>query len=217
MKSWEGCMGKPLVKICGITNVEDARICLFYGTDMLGFIFYNKSPRFVSPDMVREIITTLKNEGNSFFKTVGVFVNPEKEFVNHAIEIAGVDLLQFHGKEPQSFIHEFNKKSIKAFRIKEKIDVEGYLEYRGVDYFLFDTFFKESYGGTGKIFDWCLIKDFKEKDKLFLAGGLNSDNIIDAITTVKPFAVDLSSGLESLPGKKDKKKIEKFFLTLNSY
>ncbi len=207
-------MKRPLVKVCGITNYDDAHICLEHGADMLGFIFYEKSPRYVLPETSCKIIADLK--ADFAFHSVGVFVNPYKEFVDHAIEIAGLDILQFHGDESLSFIKCFDKKKIKAFRIREKSDILQCNEYKDVNYFLFDTFSKESYGGTGKVFNWNLLNDFMYKERLFLSGGINSGNIIRAIEAIAPYAIDISSGLEKEPGKKDNKKVEKIFTILNN-
>ena len=208
-------MKRPLIKICGITNYEDGRICLESSADMLGFIFYDKSPRFIDPDDAGDIIARLKTEFK--FGSVGVFVNPAEDYVLRVMKTANINMLQFHGDESSSFIKKFNKKIIKAFRIKNKNDMDKCLEFKDIDYYLFDTFSEHQYGGTGRAFDWNLLADFKLKQKLFLSGGINSENIKNAIKIVKPYAVDISSSIEKEPGKKDKIKIKEFFLCCNNY
>ena len=205
-------MGRPLVKVCGNTNIEDAGTALKFGADMLGFIFYDKSPRYISPEKARDIICKLKNEFS--FKSVGVFVNPQKEYIDNLVSIADLDLLQFHGEESLSFIKSFNRKIIKAFRIKQKADILKCDEYYSADYFLLDAFSKDAYGGTGKVFNWSLLEEFKFRDRLFLAGGIGADNVKEAISKVKPYALDLVSSLEKSPGIKDPVKIKEFFHAL---
>lgn len=207
-------MVRPRVKICGITNIKDAELCLKLGADMLGFIFYEKSPRHVRPETAGEIIEKLKN--NHDFESVGVFVNSGRDFVEKAAASSGIDILQFHGDESQEFIQNFKKKKIKAFRITNLSDIDRCNNYKDVDFFLFDTFSKEAYGGTGEVFNWKLLSDFFHRNRLFLAGGIDGDNIKEAIKTVMPFAVDASSRLEEKPGKKDKIKLEKFFRAINN-
>lgn len=208
-------MKRPLIKICGITNHEDGLVCLESGADMLGFIFYDKSPRFIEPSAAGDIIVRLKSRFS--FESVGVFVNPAEDFVLRAIEKADTDMLQFHGGESMSFIKKFKKKNIKALRIKDKNDMDRCLKYNDIDYFLFDTFSEHQYGGTGRAFDWDLLADFKFMQKVFLSGGINSKNIKNAVKIVKPYAIDVSSSLEKEPGKKDKIKIKEFFLCCNNY
>ncbi len=207
-------MKKPFVKICGNTNIDDARLSLEYGADMLGFIFYKKSPRYIEPERAGAMISELKKD--FLFKAVGVFVNPDKEYVDYIISITGVDMLQFHGEETLSFVKKFNKEIIKAFRIKARPDILRAYEYDTVDYFLFDAFSKEYYGGTGKVFDWSLLDDFKFRDRLILSGGIAAGNVKEAVKKVKPYAVDLCSSIEKEPGIKDREKIKDFFLIFNN-
>lgn len=202
-------MKRPIVKICGITNAADAHLCLESGADILGFIFYDKSSRNMTAEKAGSIIRSLKKDIS--FTTAGVFVNPEREFVIRTAEISGIDLLQFHGDESPAFIDNFQLKKIKAFRIKEKADIDICEKYDNADFFLLDTFSKDSYGGTGKVFNWDYLRDFKHRDRLFLSGGLNAGNIIRALDYVEPYAVDLSSGLEKEPGIKDAAKVMEFF------
>lgn len=205
---------RPLVKICGNTNINDARICLEHGADMLGFIFHEKSLRFIDPQKAGDIINVLKKDFT--FESVAVFVNPLKEFVDNVIATTHIDMLQFHGEESLSFIKLFNKKTIKAFRIKDDIDILKCDEYNTIDYFLLDAFSNEAYGGTGKVFNWDILLNFKYRDRLFFSGGISADNVKEAIGKVKPYAVDLASGVEKSPGVKDIKKIKDFFSVIKS-
>jgi len=208
-------MKRPLIKICGLTNYEDGRLCLENGADMLGFIFFDKSPRFINPDDAADIIARLKTKFN--FDSVGVFVNPAEDYVLRTIRTTNIDMLQFHGDESQSFIKKFNKKIIKAFRIKDRNDITKCFGFNDIDYFLFDGFSEKQYGGTGTTFDWNLLADFNFNQKLFLSGGISSENVENAVKIVNPYAIDLSSSLESTPGKKDKIKIKNFFLCCSNY
>jgi len=203
-------MEKPLIKICGITNLEDASLCLEQGADFLGFIFYEASPRFIHPEEAKQIIKEARLQFGQSAKFVGVFVNSHRDFVNNTAELLGLDVLQFHGEELPPLVEGFKQKTIKAFRLREEKDLEVVNNYQ-TDFFLFDTFSKSCYGGTGKIFDWQLLKEFPFKEKMFLSGGINKENITKAWQEVNPFAFDLSSSLEEKPGKKDKKKVEDFF------
>ena len=207
-------MSRPLVKVCGNTNIDDARTALECGADMLGFIFYEKSPRYVSPEKARDIIIQLKDD--FMFKSVGVLVNHQKEYIDNLLKTADMDMLQFHGDEPLSFVKSFNKKIIKAFRIREQSDILKCDEYDSVDYFLLDAFSKDAYGGTGKIFEWSLLREFRFRDRLFLAGGIGAGNVKEAVSKVKPYALDLVSSLEKSPGVKDPGKIKEFFNTLKA-
>ncbi len=202
-------MKRPLVKICGNTNIDDAAASLECKADLLGFIFHEKSPRYITPEKAGAIINKLK--GKFIFKSVGVFVNPSKDYVDNAINISGIDLLQFHGEETMAFIKQFNKRIIKAFRINNRTDIFRCDNYNSVDYFLLDAFSKEAYGGTGKVFNWDLLENFKFRSRLFLAGGISSGNINEALNNIKPFGIDLCSSIEKEPGIKDHDKIKAFF------
>jgi phosphoribosylanthranilate isomerase len=205
---------KPLVKICGNTSLEDAKAALKFGADMLGFIFYEKSLRYITPEKAGTIIDKLKKDFS--FMSVGVFVNPSKEYVDKILNIADPDTLQFHGEEPLSFIKHFRKKIIKVFRIKDSSDIKKCDEYASVDYFLLDAFSENAYGGTGKVFKWGLLDKFKFRDRLILSGGIGSNNIVEAVNKIKPYAVDLVSSLEKRSGVKDMEKIKEFFSVLNN-
>ncbi len=195
----------PKVKICGLTRIEDALLSLEAGADYLGFILYPKSPRFLPPQKRREILNELGNATK-----VAVMVNPSEEEVLQAFE-EGFDLVQLHGEESLDFARKVGiDRVIKAFRVKDRTPniEEGWKDAFGV---LLDTYSKKAYGGTGKTFNWDIAKDLVGIGfKLFLSGGLNPENVRDAVQEVKPFAVDVSSGVELKPGVKDKMKIERF-------
>ena len=196
------------VKICGNTNVEDAKLAAALGADYLGFIFA-ESKRKVSVPTAQSIMHALPKYKNF----VGVFFNqPKKEVENLAGEL-GLKILQFHGDETALYCYSFMRKGfhvIKTFRIKDAMSLKRLDEYN-VSAFLFDTFSKEESGGTGRPFDWNLIEDRPYvHDMLFLAGGLNVANVRSAIEKVKPYAVDVASGVEKEPGKKDPEILEQF-------
>lgn len=195
------------VKICGITNLEDAQAAVEEGADMLGFIFYNKSPRYIKPEKAKEIISNLPQE----IEKVALFVNEEKGAVADALSrIREINLLQFHGDETPDYCNAFNKRIIKAIRVKNKDSIRELASYN-VNFFLLDAWKKDVYGGTGLNFDWKLTENAKQyKVPIILSGGLNPDNVKKAIELVKPYAVDVSSGVEISPGKKDSELIKKF-------
>lgn len=199
------------VKICGLTTLEDARFASGALADYLGFIFYPDSPRYVDPAKAGAIINWLEGP-----KKVGVFVNQPLDDVNSIAKTTGVDLVQLHGNESPEYCGLVEKPVIKVFHITEnksprelKAEIEPYMDV--TEYFLFDTKTDGLWGGTGKTFDWNILNDIKEEKPFFLSGGLNSDNVGDAIKMVQPTAVDLSSGLEESPGLKDFDKVEQFF------
>jgi phosphoribosylanthranilate isomerase len=195
------------IKICGITNKPDAVAASELGVDMLGFVFYNKSKRYITPALAEDVI----NEIPPFIARVGVFVDETKENVVKAAEDAGLDMLQFHGNETPGYCASFmpDYKVIKAFRLRSKDDLKKVNSY-DTDYYLFDTYDSDCAGGTGKRFDWSLLKDFELLKPVILSGGLNPDNVKRAIEEVAPFAVDASSGIESAPGKKDIRPLKNF-------
>ena len=195
------------IKICGIINKVDALAASELGVDMLGFVFYKKSKRYVTPAMAEDII----NELSPFIGKVGIFVDETREDVIKIAEDAGLDMLQFHGKEAPGYCTSFRDKYkiIKAFRVKDRADLKTVNDY-DTDYCLFDTYADDSAGGTGKIFDWNILKDFEILKPLILSGGLDPDNVGRAIKELAPYAVDVSSGVESAPGKKDMALLKKF-------
>lgn len=198
------------VKICGITNLEDALISVKFGADALGFNFYQKSPRYITAEKALEIVEKLPK---NVFK-VGVFVNETLENIISIAEIAKLDAIQLHGEETPNFAQELKEKTdleiIKAFRVSSVFKPEDVLQYQ-TDAVLLDAYNPKEHGGTGETFDWSIAKEVKKIfPKMYLAGGLSPDNAANAIFEVKPFAVDVCSGIESIKGKKDKDKVEAF-------
>jgi phosphoribosylanthranilate isomerase len=199
------------VKICGLTTLEDARFASGALADYLGFIFYEGSPRFVEPAKAGAIINWIEGP-----EKVGVFVNQPLDDVNSIAKQTGIDLVQLHGNESPEYCELVELQVIKAFHISQETTADDLqselLRYQQVaDYFLFDTKIDGAWGGTGKTFDWNILTDLVEDKPFYLSGGLNSENIQQAIKTVHPAIVDLSSGLEESPGLKDFNKIERFF------
>jgi phosphoribosylanthranilate isomerase len=195
------------VKICGITNVKDALAAVNAGCDAVGFVFYKKSPRYVTPEKVKEIVKQLPKQ----VIKVGVFVNAKEKEILRIAKLCKLDILQFHGNESPEFCRKFKgHKIVQAFRIKDKIDLKQVLRYKVFAY-LFDTFVKSEIGGTGKKFEWKLLIAMNNiKQPIFLSGGLTAENVKKAIDAVGPHWVDVSSSVEIRPGKKDHIKIKKF-------
>lgn len=197
------------IKICGITNIEDALLCESEGADALGFIFFKKSKRYIEPNSAKEIINHL----SPFTVKVGVFVNESADFINETAAHLNLNAVQLHGEESPEIIRKIDNQVIKSFRINNGFDF-SILEKYSNNSFLFDTYSDLEYGGTGKSFNWKLIPD-DLKNKIILAGGISILNIEDIFNNIKPAAVDLSSSLESEPGKKDRKKVKEFFKKIN--
>ncbi len=193
------------IKICGITNKEDAWIAVDIGVDALGFIFTPHSSRQITPIHAQEIISTLP----PFITTVGVWVDEDPARVKEIAAFCGLNILQFHGNESPSYCQLFSQRTIKAFRIHDETSLEIISQYKTSAYLL-DTYVADAFGGTGKIFNWALAKQARSLGKIILAGGLTADNISEAIKIVRPYAVDVSSGVEILPGKKDPVKLKDF-------
>jgi phosphoribosylanthranilate isomerase len=194
------------VKICGITNVADAEMAIAAGADMLGFIFHGQSRRFVPLPALAEITGHLP----AHVLRVGVFVNAPADFVWQAARAGGLNLLQFHGEEPPDYCTQFGLMSIKAFRISDEVSLRELPKY-GTDAYLLDAYSPGVPGGTGQRFDWDLaIKARAHGKPIFLAGGLTPENVAEAVLKVNPFAVDVSSGVELEPGKKDPEKVKAF-------
>lgn len=195
------------IKICGITNKIDALAAAELCVDMLGFVFYKKSKRYVSPAMAEDII----NELPPSISKVGVFVDENADEVIRIAEDAGLDMLQFHGSETPVYCDLFRDryKVIKAFRLKTKDDLRKVNSYN-TDYYLFDTHDDGCVGGTGRSFDWGILKDFEILRPVILSGGLTPENVGRAIKEIVPYGVDVSSGVESAPGKKDLKLLQRF-------
>jgi phosphoribosylanthranilate isomerase len=200
------------VKICGITNPADAQAAVAAGADALGFIFYEKSPRYVRLTDAAAISRPLA----PFIMRVGVFVNAPEEFVFSAIRDCGLTLLQFHGDEPPEFCAQFGLMKMKAFRVHGPETLEQIPKY-ATDGYLLDAYSSTTLGGTGEKFNWDLAVEAQKFGKpIFLAGGLNAGNVAGAIRKVRPFGVDVSSGVESAPGIKDHGKIKAFIAAVRS-
>ncbi len=198
------------IKICGITNIEDALLCESLGADALGFIFYKGSKRFVDPETAGKIISEL----SPFTLKVGVFVNSSPEEINKIAKQTKLNVIQLHSDETTNTISEINLPIIKSFRIKNEFDFSILNNFKDVS-FLFDTYSEKEYGGTGKTFNWELIPD-ELRDKIILSGGVSINNIEEIYKKIKPAAVDLSSSLESGPGRKDSEKVKEFFKKINN-
>jgi phosphoribosylanthranilate isomerase len=196
------------IKICGITNLEDALLAAELGADALGFIFYVKSPRKVAPETAREIIAQLP----PFVASVGVFVDEAAAAVQELAASVGLDWVQLHGQESPEYCRNLGRKVIKGFRIKDEDSLRLLADYQGAaQALLLDTYKKGQVGGTGEIFDWHLARKAKIYGHIILAGGLTSENVAQAIATALPAAVDAASGTEAAPGKKDPGKLRAFF------
>lgn len=197
------------VKICGITRVEDALTAARLGAHAIGLMFWSQSARAVTPVVAREIVAALP----PFVSAVGVFVNPEREWVKEAIAVTGLNLLQFHGDaahETPEFCGQFSLPYIKAVRVRQGLDLLQYAtQYTGANGLLLDSYVEGALGGTGQVFDWSLIPSDLPLP-LILSGGLNPGNVTAAIKQVQPWAVDVSSGVESAKGIKDAAKITAF-------
>jgi len=195
------------IKICGITNKIDAIEAAKLGVDMLGFVFYKKSKRYVGPMVAGDIA----NELPPHIAKVGVFVDEKREDVVRIAEDASLDMLQFHGSETPEYCAYFRGKYkvIKAFRLNDKKDLRQVNNY-DVDFYLFDTYKSDSIGGTGETFDWNLLKDYEILKPVILSGGLNPENVLRAIKEVAPYGVDVATGVEKSPGKKDPALIKRF-------
>ena len=194
------------VKICGITNAEDALAAVDAGADALGFMFYPPSPRGVTREVAAQIIRQLP----PFVAKVGVFVNPSEEEVRLAITGCGLDTLQFHGEESPEFCRQFGLKTLKAFRV-QGLETLKLLPTYSTMAWLLDSFVAGTRGGTGNTFNWDIaMQAVKLGGRVILAGGLTPDNAAEAVRKVRPFALDVSSGVESVPGRKDAAKVRAF-------
>lgn len=194
------------VKICGITNLEDAKAAMDMGADLLGFNFCPESPRFVQPKKAVEIINKLP----AFVDIAGVFVNAPIKQINETRDLCQLNWVQLHGDEDPQFCRQFlsfNVKVMKAIRVKDQADIER-AESFFTDAILLDAFDPEKYGGTGLTFDWNIIGHIGKR--IFLAGGINPDNVVRAVE-LGVYGIDVCSGIEAQPGKKDHKKMRKLF------
>lgn len=197
------------VKICGITNPDDAAAAVEAAADALGFVFHRKSPRYVEPQVVKAIVASLP----PFILPVGVFVNEEPKVVRDLMDSCGLALAQLHGDESAGYCETLGRPVMKAIRLKDRASLLALAEYKGraqVRGFLLDAFAPDVYGGTGHTTNWSIAAEIAKSMTVILAGGLTPENVAAAIGTVKPYAVDVSSGVEATPGKKDHGKIRAF-------
>lgn len=197
-------MSPVKLKVCGITSLADARAAIAVGAEYLGFNFYRKSPRYLTPDAARAIIAQLPED----VLTVGIFVNEaQPQDVLASLQAANVQLAQLHGDEDPAYCAAVGaERVIKALRVGDGFEARQVLDYpaRAI---LLDAFDKNLYGGTGKTANWNVAREVAQLVPLFLAGGLSPDNIAAAICAVQPFAVDVNSGVERAPGHKDPDKL----------
>ncbi len=209
--------GAIRVKICGITSLEDAQVAVQAGADLLGFIFYPPSPRYVSPARAREILAELRDSSDTPLpRTVGVFVDEPLEKIQAVLEEADVDYAQLHGGEPPVLLEQLTGRAFKALRPASReealADAEWYAELGLPDgpQLLLDAYDPRAYGGTGKKADWSVAQELARSVRLLLAGGLTPANVARAVETVRPWGVDVSSGVELAPGRKDHAAVRAF-------
>ena len=193
------------LKVCGVTSLEDARAAIDCGAEYLGFNFYPKSPRYIAPQSARAIIERLPDD----IIGVGVFVNEARpEDVIEILSVSGARMAQLHGDESPTYCASVGaERVIKALRIGDDFDARRVLDYPA-SAILLDTFDAKLYGGTGRTANWAIACEAAKLTKIFLAGGLSPENIVEAIRAVEPFAVDVNSGVESAPGRKDASKLQ---------
>jgi len=200
---------RPLVKICGITRLDDALWAAEAGADALGFIFYEGSPRYLTPNDAAQIIGQLP----AGVQKVGVFVNRHRSVIERAIEEIGIGVLQLHGDERPEECQPFSVKVWKGVRVRFESEIARLRDY-DVDAFVFDAHLPGHYGGTGNTSNWTLARAAARQHRIVLSGGLNPENIQQAIEFVQPWGVDVNSGVESAPGKKDPEKLKRLFEAL---
>lgn len=199
------------VKICGITNIEDALQAAGCGADALGFVFYKKSPRCLAPKAARQIIAELP----PFVTAVGLFVNETPECIRQIADFCALDVLQLHGDEGPADCNYAPRRVVKALRVKEATSLAGHETY-AVSALLLDAWVAGAYGGTGERFNWELAAAVARQRPVVLAGGLTPENVAAAVRMVRPYGVDVSSGVESTPGRKDPAKVEAFIRNAKS-
>jgi phosphoribosylanthranilate isomerase len=200
------------VKICGITNTADAQAAVEAGADILGFVFHDSSPRRVTIESAAGIAATVP----PFILRAGVFVDADAETIFAALQRCGLNLLQFHGSESPDFCRQFGVMSVKAFRIRDAGSLDALRTYN-TDAWLLDAYSPDKPGGTGERFDWDLALEANKLGRpIFLAGGLTPDNVGEAVRRVRPFGVDVSSGVEAVPGRKDHQKVKDFIKAAKS-
>jgi phosphoribosylanthranilate isomerase len=202
----DGLFVRTRVKICGITRVEDALIAVAQGADAIGLVFYPPSPRYVTPAQAAEIVNALP----AFITVVALFVDASRTDVEAVLSQVNIDLIQFHGQETADECRQYGKSYMKAIRVKSDTNLVQYMtEYSDAKALLLDTYAEGVPGGTGQVFDWTVIPKNLSKP-IVLAGGLDAENVEQAIRQVKPYAVDVSGGVEFKKGIKDAAKIAAF-------
>ena len=197
------------IKICGITNLQDAEAAVEAGADALGFVFYAKSQRCIEPTVAKRIIAQLP----PFVLPVGVFVNHDRDTVRNVFDECGLAFAQLHGDETLGFCESLGRPILRALRLRDRGSLLALAEYKGrmgVRGFVVDAFSTQAYGGTGQTVDWALAHEVAQASPVILAGGLTPDNVQEAIQHVQPYGVDVSSGVELNPGQKDHEKIRTF-------
>ncbi len=197
------------IKICGITNLEDAEAAVEAGADALGFVFYAKSPRAIEPAVAKRIIANLP----PFVLPVGVFVNHDVTIIRNVFDDCGLALAQLHGDETPTFCESLGRPVLRALRLRDRRSLLSLAEYKGrigIKGFVIDAFSSQAYGGTGQTVDWSLAREVAKVTPIILAGGLTPINVQEAIQHVLPYGVDVSSGVEDTPHKKDHDKIRAF-------
>jgi phosphoribosylanthranilate isomerase len=214
------------VKICGITNLEDALVAVQAGADFLGFNFYEPSPRYVAPEVVKDIVSNIKRQvsrvkDDVWPKFVGIFVNAALETVTHTLDYCQLDAAQLHGDESPEFVRHFGGHAFKVLRPQSQEEagslIQKYLPtsppptpYSLLPYFLIDAYHPTLYGGTGHVTDWTMAANIAQQYPIMLAGSLTPANVAEAIEAVKPWGVDVSSGVEAEKGRKDHEKVRRF-------
>jgi phosphoribosylanthranilate isomerase len=194
------------IKICGITNIEDASAAIEYGADALGFVFYPKSPRAITPEAAKSLVSMVP----PFISTVGVFVDEDMSELKKTVSYTGLDIIQLHGSESPEYCN-MTSKVIKAIRVKDLADLNPLKQYKSASAFLLDTYSPDAMGGTGHVFNWEIAVEAKKLGTIILAGGLNPDNIENAVKIVQPYGIDVSSGVEGKEkGSKDHDKLRLF-------
>ncbi len=188
--------------------MDDAQAAIDAGADALGFMFYEPSKRFITPANAAEIITLVP----ASVDRVGVFVNADAETIRHAVEVSGINVIQFHGEESPGFCGTFRPLKIwKAFRMENEKSLEAVRQFRNADAWLLDSYVQGAHGGSGETFNWDLAMEAKKNGRpVILAGGLVPFNVAEAVRKVQPYGIDVSSGVESAPGIKDPDKIRAF-------
>lgn len=194
------------LKVCGVTSLEDARAAIDCGAEYLGFIFYPKSPRYIAPPSARAVIERLPDDVIS----VGVFVNePRPEDVAEILRVSGARMAQLHGDESPTYCSGVGaERVIKALRVGDDFDARRVLDYPA-SAVLLDAFDAKLYGGTGRTTNWAVAREAARLTRVFLSGGLSPENIVEAIRAVEPFAVDVNSGVENAPGRKDASRLRR--------